>query len=61
MSNLNIPSQIRSALYIILMLGSPVVAYLQVENRIGTNEVALWLALSSAIALMARLNLTPDE
>lgn len=56
----NIPSQVRSALYIILLLGSPVVAYLQTSGHIGTNEVTLWLALSAAIALIARLNLTPD-
>lgn len=56
----NIPSQLRSALYIILMLGSPIVAYLQTSGYIGTNEVTLWLALSTVIAAIARLNLTPD-
>lgn len=57
--NINIPRQIRAALYVALMIGSPIVAYLQIEEYIGTNEVALWLALSAAIALMAGLNLTP--
>lgn len=57
--NVNIPRQVRAALYILLMLGSPIVAYLQIEEYIGANEVALWLALSAAIALMAGLNLTP--
>jgi len=56
---INIPRQVRAALYIILMIGSPIVAYLQIEGHIGVNEVALWLALSAAIALMAGLNLTP--
>lgn len=60
MDTLHIPSQVRSALYIILMLGAPVVAYLQIENIIGANEVALWAGLSSVIALIARLNLTKD-
>lgn len=61
MNDMKVPSNVRSALYIVLMLGAPIVAYLQVSGYIGTNEVALWTALTSAIALMARLNLTPDN
>lgn len=59
---INIPSQIRSALYILLVIGSPIVGYLAIAQPdvIGPNEVALWSALTAAIALLARLNLTPD-
>lgn len=60
MTELNVPSKVRAALYVLLMLGAPVVAYLQTEGHIGTSEVALWTALTSAIALLARLNVTPD-
>ena len=56
---LNPPYKVRAALYVLLMLGSPIVAYLQTENYIGANEVNLWLALSAAIALMAGLNVRP--
>ena len=59
---INIPSQVRSFLYILLVIGSPVVGYLAISQPdiIGPNEVALWSALTAAIALLARLNLTPD-
>ena len=58
--HLNPPYKVRAFLYVILMLGSPIVAYLQTENHIGASEVNLWLALSAAIALMAGLNVRPD-
>lgn len=61
MNDLHIPRQIRAALYISITLGSPVVAYLQATERVGPNEMTLWLALTAAIALMAGLNLTPKE
>ena len=59
---INIPSQVRSFLYILLVIGSPIVGYLAIAQPdiIGPNEVALWSALTAAIALLARLNLTPD-
>ena len=58
-----VPRKIRSALYIILIIGSPIVGYLAVSqpDYIGPNEVALWAALTTAIALIARLNLTPPS
>ncbi len=59
---INIPSQVRSALYVLLVIGSPIVGYLAIAQPdiIGPNEVGLWSALTAAIALLARLNLTPD-
>lgn len=61
--NVNVPSKVRSLLYILLVIGSPIVGYLAIAqpNIIGPNEVALWSALTAAIALLARLNLTPDQ
>lgn len=58
-----VPRKVRSALYIILIIGSPIVGYLAVSQPdvIGPNEVALWSALTAAIALIARLNLTPPS
>ena len=58
--NLNPPYKVRAFLYVILMLGSPIVMYLQTVHRIGESEVNLWLTLSTAIALMAGLNVRPD-
>ena len=58
-----VPRKVRSSLYIILIIGSPIVGYLAVSQPdvIGPNEVALWSALTAAIALIARLNLTPPS
>lgn len=58
-----VPRKVRSALYIILTIGSPIVGYLAISQPdiIGPNEVALWSALTAAIALIARLNLTPPS
>lgn len=59
--NINPPRQLRIALYVLVMLGTPIVAYLQVKGIIGAPEIALWTALTSAVALMAGLNVTPDN
>ena len=58
-----LPRKLRSALYIALVIGSPLVGYLAISQPewIGPNEVALWAALTTAIALIARLNLTPPS
>jgi hypothetical protein len=59
--NINLPSKVRAALYILVVLGSPVVGYLSVTEVLGTAEVALWSALTTAIAGLAALNVTPDS
>lgn len=58
-----VPRKVRSALYIILVIASPIVGYLAISQPdiVGPNEVALWAALTTAIALIARLNLTPPS
>lgn len=58
-----LPRKLRSALYILLVIGSPIVGYLAISQPdiVGPNEVALWAALTTAIALIARLNLTPPS
>lgn len=58
-----IPRKVRSFLYILLVIASPIVGYLAISQPdiVGPNEVALWAALTTAIALIARLNLTPPS
>lgn len=48
---------------ILLVIASPIVGYLAISQPdiVGPNEVALWAALTTAIALIARLNLTPPS
>lgn len=58
---LNPPAQLRTFLYVVIMLGTPIMAYLQIKGIADTPEIALWAALTSAIALMAGFNVTPDN
>ena len=52
----NIPDNIRTALYVLTVLLSPLVGYLAVTGHIGDNEVALFSAYVTAIAALAGLN-----
>ena len=58
---INIPYKIRATLYILITLGTPVMAYLLNKDIIGTVEVTLWASLTSAVSLMAALNTTPTN
>lgn len=57
---LNIPANIRSWLYVAIVLGGPIIFYLLTKGWIGDTELALWTGITSAVALLAKLNVTPD-
>lgn len=59
--NINPSSKVRKALYVIVALGTPVVAYLRFQNYIGDAEVTLWAGIVSAVSALAGFNVTPDE
>lgn len=52
---INVPPQIRAALYVLTAVGSPVVAYLLAKGVIGVLEVALWSAEVTVVNTMAAL------
>lgn len=54
----NLPYQVRAALYIILMVGSPIMIALLAWGRIDEIGIQLWLGLSTAIAVIAQLNIS---
>ena len=54
-------AQIRSALYILSMIVTPVVAYLADQGTISMFWAGLWLVINSAVLGLARLNVTPDK
>lgn len=58
--NLNLPAKVRRALYAFTVLGTPVVAYLQVKGLIGDPEAVLWAAEVTVVSALAALN-TPAE
>lgn len=58
---INLPRELRAALYVLTAIGTPVVAYLAAIGLIGELEVALWSAEVSVVAAIATFNLTPEN
>lgn len=54
--NLNPPAKIRKALYILNIVGAPLVAYAVAKGYIGQLELNLWSGEVSATALLAGYN-----
>jgi hypothetical protein len=50
---------VRTVLYILTVLGAPVVVYLRAKDIIGDVELALWGAEVSAVSLLAAFKV-PD-
>lgn len=55
------PRRVRSFLYIVTVISAPIMAYLSAAEIAGPNEMALYAGITGAIALLARLNLTPSS
>jgi len=53
-------SKIRSALYVISAVVTPVLAYLAESGTVSTFVAGLWLVVNSAVLTLARVNVTPD-
>ena len=54
--NINLPPKVRQALYILTVIGTPVVVYLASKGYIGDLEVVLWTAEVSAVSALAAFN-----
>lgn len=54
-------SRVRSALYTVSALVTPVLAYLADQGTISSFVAGLWIVVNSAILGLARVNVTPDE
>lgn len=54
---LTIPYKVRATLYIINVIGTPVIMYLLAKDIIGQQEVMLWGAEMTAVSIMAALNI----
>jgi hypothetical protein len=57
----NIPPKARIVLYILTIIGTPVMAYLKAKGIVGDLEINLWSAEVVAVAGMAALNVKPDK
>jgi len=54
--SLNPPYKVRAALYVLTMIGTPVMAYLLSKGYIGTLEMALWSGEVSVVSALAAFN-----
>lgn len=52
----NLPIQVRLALYIFTAIASPVVAYLLAKGYIGELEMLLWSTEVTAVSALAAFN-----
>lgn len=52
---LNPSRRVRAALYVLTLLGTPVVVYLQAKGLIGDLELGLWGAEVTAVSTIAAL------
>lgn len=53
---INPPRAVRLALYVLTVIGTPLVAYLNAKGIIGATEVTFWSAEVAAVGLLAALN-----
>ncbi|MBO9522836.1 MAG: hypothetical protein J7518_14985 [Nocardioidaceae bacterium] len=53
---ISISPAVRVALYVLTLLGAPVIVYLRARGIIGDLELALWGAEVSAVSALAAFN-----
>jgi hypothetical protein len=56
-----VPPALRVVLYVLTLLGAPVVVYLRARGIIGDLELALWGAEVSAVSALAAFHVPPSE
>lgn len=59
--NLSLKPGIRLVLYILTVLGAPVVVYLRAKDVIGDIELTLWSGEVSAVSLLAAFNVPSGD
>lgn len=58
---INLSPNIRSTLYAVIAITSPVIAYLGTEGTISTFVVGLYSVIVTAVSALAFSNVTPDD
>jgi len=55
--NINFPPKVRISLYILVVIGGPIITYLLAKGFIGELEMGLWAGLTSAVSALAAFNI----
>lgn len=58
---INLPARVRAALYAVIAVVSPVVAYLGTQDKLDEFWVGLFSVVVTAVSALAFSNVTPDE
>lgn len=58
---INLPPAVRVALYVLTLLGAPVVVYLRARAIIGDLELTLWGAEVTAVSALAAFNVPTEN
>lgn len=58
---LNIPRNIRAAIYIITVMGTAVIVPLEAAQVIPTIVLTVWASVAGAASGLAALNITPTD
>lgn len=59
--NINLPYKVRAALYIITVIGTPIVAVLVSQQVVGDLWAQLWAAFVTGVGALAAINVTPEK
>jgi hypothetical protein len=58
---IKVPPAVRVALYVLTLLGAPVVVYLRARGVIGDLELTLWGAEVTAVSALAAFNVPTES
>lgn len=58
---LNLPAQVRQIIYIVSVIATPVMTYLNQAGTVSDFVFGLFAVFMTAVASLAALNVTPDE
>lgn len=56
-----IPASVRSAIYLVMALVTPVMVYLADQGVVSSFWMGLYTVFTSAVYALAYVNVTPDE
>lgn len=59
--NLNLPPRVRAILYVLTLVGTPIVGYLLSKKVIGELEVNLWGAEVMVVSALAAFNVSKKK
>lgn len=59
--SLNIPSKVRSTIYVISVLGTAIILPLHEASVVSDLVLKVWMSLTGAASGLAAFNVTPDK